>query len=277
MPGSSRPREIARVADRDSLVAFLNEATGEYVLSRSERRWGIVARVIGAFIGVPMLIAMMLDGTFSPLTMYRVAIYAAAVALLAFGVVETIDFAGATIHISPAGIQKSSRVSLFAFSISSAEITHIALLEKGSSLYLSVHRLNGFARTGSLPGDARLALLSAAHGRDLPALSPAAQFATSLAASSAIGVAIGFVGTMIALPLYTEASHLVGVTAAILAVGSAALVSDRFASSTLLSERSASFRSTTTSRGRRATCAALAAFCCIVVLIGFARSSGAGV
>lgn len=267
MPGSSRPREIACVADRHSIAAFLSEAAGRYALSKSDRRWGIVGRVFGICIAVPMLIAMALDGTFSPLTTYRVAIYVAGTVLLVFSVVEAIDFASASVYISPSGVRKTSRISHFALWVSAADITGIRLSEKGSAFYLSVHSVSRFARTFSLPADAKPTVLLAAHGSGAPLpVSAAAQAVVDTTSSCLIGVGIGFVGAMIALPLYTEASRLLAAAVAIIAVGSAAFASERMANN----------KSTGASRARRVTCAALAAFCCSAMLVAMVWSVGVG-
>jgi len=266
MPGSSRPREITRLTDRDTIAAFLNAVMGVYTLSRSERRWGVVARTFGAAIAIPLISSAALDITLFTSIAYRAVVYTAAIALLGFCVVEGIDFVTASVQISPVGILKASRIPAFAFSIGADKIAHIALLEKAGAFYVSVGSFNRFDHTVALPADAKQALLAAAHASSESYVSPAAQIVRRIVGSSAIGAAVGFVGAIVAVPLYTEASHLAGISTGIMAAGVAPLLSERITGAASLPE----------SRGRRIISAALSAGCCVFVLLILAWSSSAG-
>jgi len=267
MPGSSRPREITRLTDRETIAAFLNAVTGVYTLSRSERRWGVVARTFGAGIGIPIITSAALDITLFTSFAYRAGVYTAAIALLGCCVLEGIDFVTASVQISPVGMLKTSRIPAFAFSIGTDKIAHIALSEKGGAFYVSVGSFNRFDHTFALPADAKQALLAAAHTpSESSNVSPAAQIVRRIVGSCAIGAAVGFVGAIVAIPLYTEASHLVGISTGIMAAGLAPLLSERITGAASLPE----------SRGRRIMSAALSVLCCVFVLLFLAWSSSAG-
>jgi len=194
--GGGRARLLA-VIDAPRCPEFLTEIAGVYSMTRLQKVLSVVVLVCIAGIGVAVLLNQ------------DAGARAFGIALGVAGTVGTIDGWSMRVVISPSAVSRTSWIPFFDFSASAGAIHRIRVMEKGS-LFLSIDYDGSKRRSASLASANRALILRAAGAPEDPLL---ARNARSLMSGAVAGAGIGFVGALIAGPVYSEVSRTLGVLA----------------------------------------------------------------
>jgi len=206
--GGGRARVLATIETSDECARFVSQITGVYRLPNKDRIGLAIATFATMALIVPLLLFDLLDSLTIAIAVIVVAVVIASIL--------AIDIASTTVIVSAREIVKRSRVRPLRYAIDVSSIHEIRLLWKSNELSLDVGR-----RTIRVPQEQYSTVFHAARIDD-----PRRPMTTieALAAAALAGAGIGFVGAMIAGPLYSEISRATGLVAAGVIVTIAAIV-----------------------------------------------------
>lgn len=206
MPGSAPARVIATMESPEVYAKFVSDISGAvYRVSLSDRiTWFVImAGVVGIFLPAEVVLG---SGS--------VIAYVVAAGILAALVVSGVDWMTTTVTISQTGFEKRSRLPLFDYDVPIHALRRIRIRAKGSHLLVQIDYESSKSRTFAVPEDQRLIVMRAAGLRESD-ITPPPTTVILLVSAVMLGTGTGFVGAMIAGPLFAQVSHLVGIVTAI--------------------------------------------------------------